>query len=230
MKDKMFEYERVDGGYIITRFSDDPNEDEVTIPAEFERRPVVEIGEAAFGLSRYLEKVSVPEGVRRIGKFAFHDCKCLRCVSLPTSLEELGRGAFAVCGELREVKLGSCPSFGEGVFNNDYKLPAELFLAGLVCSLDITQPLNENMLRNEISFANFVSKDEHEIAFTPWFRARRDVFALAAENDCFREIEAEPLDLFIEYSIRENLTELTAYLLDLKNRKFGFNGGDNFEL
>lgn len=84
------------------------------------------------------------------------------------------------------------------------------------------------------------------------------MFELAIKNDCFRSVdvfvmlrflfvkgEAERLrfvaengllktrvqiDEWIECSAKEGLTELTAYLLDLKNRKFGFNGGDSFEL
>ncbi|MDE6732312.1 MAG: hypothetical protein K2J77_05495, partial [Oscillospiraceae bacterium] len=38
------------------------------------------------------------------------------------------------------------------------------------------------------------------------------------------------LDLLIKFAVERKKTEFTAYLLDLKNRKFGFKNGGDFDL
>lgn len=224
MKDELFEFEEIEGGYILSNFSmknfsGDLTFTEITVPAEHEGRAVLEIGKYAFIHAAGLQKVTISEGVRRIGEFSFNICTSLRSVSLPSTLNEIDRGAFYSCGELREVTLRSSPRFGEYVFRHDLKLPAELVLAGELCSLDLTRPLDGVMLRDELLMARGVSY------YMPWF-CRRDVFALAAENDCFRDVEAAVLDELVEYTIRTKRPELTAYFLSLKNRIFGFTGDD----
>ena len=225
MSENMFEFKETGGEYILASYNENDDRSEITIPAEHERKPVTAIGEAAFGHSKYLQRVTVSEGIKRLDKFAFHTSPRLRFVSLPSSLETLGRGAFCSCGELCEVEFKSCPEFGSDVFDKDLKLPAELFLAGLVRSRDITRPLDEKMLRSEIEYANYALQYDCELDFTPWL-CRPDIFTLAAQNDCFREIGAELLDDLVDYCARNNQPEHTAYFLDLKRRKFGFSGDD----
>ena len=225
MKRRLFDFEKTNGAYVLTSFSQNDFYDkdgiitEITIPSKHNMRSVVEIGRNAFRSAWNLEKVTVSEGIRRIGESAFQNCKKLRSISLPARLEELDGRVFNFCEKLCEVEFKSKPFFGEFVFGRDYMLPPKLILAGLVCSLDITRPISSKMLRNEIYLADNLPNH------TPWF-CRADVFALAAENDSFRDIDAGLLDDLIDYSVRGNHPELTAYFLDLKKRKFGFKGDD----
>ncbi len=258
--DKLFRFEKIEGGYILTEFSQKDYFDdektkiisEITLPANHRLRPVVEIGKDAFRSAWHLQKLTIPEGVRRIGESAFQNCKNLRSVSLPSSLEELCNWSFMFCAKLREVEFNSEPNFGEFVFSNDFALPAELILTGLVCSRDLTRPLNKLMLDNEISLQNAPG------AFRMTFCERPDVFELAAKNGCLANADtvslfkifidkerfdllriaeryglldrAELIDKLTAYCADNNKTELAAYFLELKKRKFGFNGDDKFEL
>lgn len=223
--DELFSFRKYDNGYAIDKYlkKDDPNVTELVLPTEYNGETVVGIGFSAFEYSWHLQKVVVSEGILGIAADAFTGCMGLRSVSLPASLEFIGNAAFCKCHELCEVEFGSYPKFGEGVFRFDRKLPAEIILMGWVRSRDITRPLDNTLLRTEVKMAFDIPK------YVPWF-CRSDVFSLAAENDCFREIGEDLLDELIEYSIKHHKTELTAYFLDLKNRKFGFNGGGDFEL
>ena len=225
MKRRLFDFIKTDGGYILTSFSQKSYYDgdgiitELVIPARHNFRPVVEIGESAFTCAWNLEEITISEGIRKIGESAFQNCKKLRSVSLPASLEAVDKRAFNYCEKLCEVEFKTDPSFGEFVFWHCNALPPELILAGAVCSLDITRPLNSKMLRSELFIANDLPNR------TPWF-CRPDVFALAAENDGFRELGADLLDELIDYCVRNNHPEQTAYFRDLKRRKFGFTRDD----
>lgn len=262
---KLFRFEETEGGCILTNYAQNDYYDlagdkkdwimtEINIPAKYKGKTVVEIGKDAFRSAWRLQKVTIPEGIRRIGESAFQNCSHLRSVSFPASLEELGSWSFNICEELCEVEFKSYPSFGRFVFGKGLKLPAELFLASLVCSRDITRPINDYMLHNEIYLLN--DSQTH----ASWLLRRLDVFALAAKNNCFRNVGARELfplfelliergcaehlsiaeeygmlnaallDEFTEYSVRQGKPEVTAYLLDLKKRKFGFASEDRYEL
>ncbi len=86
------------------------NSKELKIPATLGGKPVTEIWEKAFsmqGAGIYdvsMDKVVIPEGVKRIGEMAFFECGELSSVVLPGSLESIGEGAFYRCA-LRKVKI-----------------------------------------------------------------------------------------------------------------------------
>lgn len=228
MTNEMFLYVKIDDGLIIEDYTKDLSTlikvtSEITIPAEYDGQPVVEIGNGAFVCEPSLRKVTIEEGIRQIDKDAFALCTNLRSVSLPASLEKLGNRAFASCEELCEVEFKSNPIFGEDVFDDDFKLPAELILANQICSLDITRPIKREWLQRVLRLA-CASAD-----CPPWF-THAGAFALAAQNDCFRDVDAELLDELIEYCVKEKMVEQTAYLLELKKRKFGFKKGGEFDL
>lgn len=77
-------------------------------PADFETVEPSEPG--VVGISQYsrrddLERVRIPEGVRRVDDFAFYGCDNLEAVELPDTLTEIGEAAFAQCGRLAEVRV-----------------------------------------------------------------------------------------------------------------------------
>lgn len=215
--DELFRFKENENGYVVAKYVQKDNTEitEIEISAEYCGKPVVEIRSNAFINASTLQSVTVSEGVQRIGETAFAGCIRLISISLPASLEAIGSGAFYKCETLREVEFRSYPKFGATVFGFDYDLPAETALMGAVCSRDITLPLDNTLLRDEIERADNIPD------YAPWF-SRPDVFALAAQNDCFREINEKVLYELIEYSVKQNTPEITAYFLDLKNRKFGF--------
>ena len=71
------------------------------IPASVEA-----IGEYAFKqCCQHLERIVVPEGVKRINSHAFSQCINLKEISLPASLESMGYGMFNDCMSLESVTI-----------------------------------------------------------------------------------------------------------------------------
>lgn len=192
----------------------------------------------AFDGCTALERVDFSESVRRIDQSAFMGCKSLKKVVLPRNLEEIGDFAFARCTNLRElvfpekrVKIGML------AFAASSKLPAETRLYSLIGANDIGEPVKNGLA------------PEMELLFD------KDVFATAVEHNCLRELDKTALlkelikrgkrELYptaealftedvinelIRFCAEEGKTEETAWLLDYKNREFGFDEGDNYEL
>ena len=219
---ELFGFKETNGELILTVYFERyraNGHSEITIPGEHDGLPVVAVGGGALRFSEPLRKVTISEGIRRIGVTAFSDCANLRSVSFPSTLEEIEEMAFDYCENLCEVKFKSNPSFGLFAFGENQKLPAEIILAGQVGSLDLAQPIGNDRLQWELNRAWDMGD------YSPWF-FHAGAFALAAQNDCFREITEELLDALLKYSKEHNTPEITAYFLNLKKLKFGFTGGD----
>ena len=78
---------------------------ELTIPAEYNGKKVVKIGDRAFEECLNLTKVSIPDSVKVIGDSAFGGCLNLAEVAFPYDLEEIGSHAFFACDALKSVTL-----------------------------------------------------------------------------------------------------------------------------
>lgn len=209
--------------------------------------PSVRIIDAyAFLRAVSLEGAEFSEGLKTIECHAFRQTR-LKSVKLPKSLRVIATGAFRFCQELERVEFGGSPRFKGNIFGRCPKLPPETLAMGIVHSIDITNPISNSYLKDILcEFPQYTSD---------LFRA--DVFEILAKNNCFRECataffktiadagkteffplaekygmldRAELVDGLLSLVIENQNTELTAYLLDLKNRKFGFDGGVNFEL
>lgn len=213
---------------------DDPAVTRVEIPAEYNGYRIEQICAEAFFNSPYLREVIIPDSVWWIGPWAFGLCPELRTVRLPNNGHcEIYARAFA-----------DCP-----------KLDPEVVMKALIESPeDISKPFNDEpacLGDDEESFSAEEKLDWKGLM-------RPEVFELAVKYDSFRLIgtemlcrvivynglfehfgmlenagrspDAEQTDRLIEFSSENVYTEMTAFLLDYKNRKFGFNGGDDFEL
>lgn len=222
-------------------------------PSKYIKRVIIppsvrRIGSEAFWKCEGLETAELSEGLEVIGADAFEETN-LKSIVLPKSLKRICSEAFMLCTELEHVEFNSSPTFEPNVFGDCPKLPPETVAMGLVRSTDITSPL---------LFSDILELTEFSPGLPDCFRP--DVFELLAKNDCFRNWDrrlrylfyimieenkaelfpvaeqygmledAELLDMLLSYAIESQTTEITAYLLDLKNRKFGFNGGNKFEL
>ena len=215
----------------------------VTIPGS-----VSCISNSAFYGCRALETVELNEGLISLNNDAFAHSG-LRRVKLPKSLRELGFSAFEDCRELESVEFGSEPIvFHSKVFHGCGKLPLETFVMGLVYSTDITKPIPNDDLKTLAA--------GHYLAPEDYFRP--DIFEFLAKHRNFRGCNPRLLfetiidhnlpelfpiaekykmlsngklvDILTKHAIKRQTTELTAYLLDLNNRKFGFKQGDDNDL
>ena len=112
-------------------------DDHVEIPAEFNGRPVVGIGDAVFYNLAAVVEVKIPETVTSIGNFAFANCTELESISLPAGTLSIGNNAFQGCTKLASIDLGDAlVSIGDFAFSYcsvlvDIALPATLESIGL---------------------------------------------------------------------------------------------------
>ena len=72
---------------------------EVNLPAA-----LTELGEWAFANTK-IQRLIIPDGVKKIGQYAFHYCAMLTNISMPAGLKTIERGLFEGCASLREISL-----------------------------------------------------------------------------------------------------------------------------
>ena len=91
----------------------------LTVPSEIDGFTVNCIGSNAFAYKNTLEKIILPETVKKIDKNAFYGSKKLETVVFPESLEDIGEQAFADCRKLRSAELPkSLLKIGDAAFEN----------------------------------------------------------------------------------------------------------------
>ena len=78
---------------------------ELTIPAEYNGKKVVKIGDRAFENCLGLTSVKIADTVKEIGVSAFEGCTNLATVTFPYDLETIGSDAFFACDALKNVVL-----------------------------------------------------------------------------------------------------------------------------
>lgn len=234
-------------GYAVAQYlkPDDPGITELELPAEYKRKPVTMICCSTFSKAKYLKRVVIPASIRHISPFAFANA-VLESVKFSDGSIKLGLFSFTECYDLERVEFGSTPpEFGPRVFHGCEKLSPE-FLA-----------MSMTRFKDRICRADYRGTlDGREVPVCDSFRP--DIFEILAKNKCYKKLNvrflfekminenrldlltiaekyemlenAALLELLLSYAIERKNVEATAYLLDLKNRKFGFIGGGDFEL
>lgn len=92
---------------------------------------VKKIDSCAFQACRFLKRVTVPGGVRKLGD-AFGWCKSLEEITLPDGLTEIGSSAFYSCESLRNLRIpGTVRTIGEQAFNGCRALESIVIPAGV---------------------------------------------------------------------------------------------------
>ena len=92
-------------------------ETKIVISAEYEGKPVTDIGKGAFEACRTITSVTVPDSVTIIKTAAFANCSALQEVKLSSKLEELWQNVFLNCEKLESVTLpDSLMSVGDKCF------------------------------------------------------------------------------------------------------------------
>lgn len=84
----------IDDYMWIVNVDDVPSETEIEIPSEYNGYPIIGIGYEAFKDCKYLEKITLPEGLEYIASGAFKGCENLKNINIPESVIEIGNTAF----------------------------------------------------------------------------------------------------------------------------------------
>lgn len=220
---------------------------------------VRKLGKGVFADCSSLTEVKLPKEITCIPTAMFEGCSSLKNIDLPESVTAIQRDAFSWCKSLEEVKFpkslklldasfGGCTNLRSVVFQGKVNmtlftfidcplLPAEVLLYSLIGANDLSEP---------ITGWDFL---DYRLLF------KREVFALAVEHNCLRSIDKRKLfvkliehkdpallplsetlltediaDELIRFCTDKGMTEETAWLLDCKNRKFGFDVGEKYDL
>ena len=78
---------------------------QVSIPADYNGLPVLEIGASAFKDCLGITSVTIPEGITKIGNQAFFNCSSLEDVSVPSSATTWGTAIFRKCTSLKNINI-----------------------------------------------------------------------------------------------------------------------------
>jgi len=105
-----------DNTYTITKYNG--TDIIVTVPAEYQGKPVTSIGDDAFRYAS-VTSVTIPNSVILIGDYAFGNCTSLTSVIIPNSVTSIGDFAFGICTSLTSVIIpNSVTSIGDEAFKN----------------------------------------------------------------------------------------------------------------
>ena len=98
----------------------------LTVPSEYNGRPVTEIGRYAFAYVNAVELI-IPDSVETISEGAFYNCKSLKKVVLGSGIKSIGYKVFYGCNNIGFVDyLGTVASWLDIEFGNTYVLGSEL--------------------------------------------------------------------------------------------------------
>lgn len=77
--------------------------DEIIIPKRYNSIEVTAIAIEGFKGHAYLEKIVIPNSIKRIGKYAFSDCTSLISIIIPKSVISIGSYSFYGCKNLTSI-------------------------------------------------------------------------------------------------------------------------------
>ncbi len=132
-----FIFKEVSGGYEISGFSVDYINEEldgvqptnIVIPANYNEKPVVQVGSSAFR-EKGLVSVRIPESVIRINMHAFGNNKVLSVINIPKNIEYIGVGSYEG-NLLRSINIPKTVTFiGVGAFTNNLLEGDDAFIYG----------------------------------------------------------------------------------------------------
>ncbi|MEG1535370.1 MAG: leucine-rich repeat protein [Clostridia bacterium] len=110
-------YNDVVGGVELTSLATgDTYAGDLAIPATYDGKKVVRLGDNIFKGYKNLGKVTIPNGVTSIGVRAFYGCKSLGIFTIPNSVTSIGSSAFE-SARLTSIKIpNSVTSIGGAAF------------------------------------------------------------------------------------------------------------------
>ena len=201
---------------------------------------IFSLGVAAFSRCISLEEIKLPDRLPEISGYAFYQCEALKTIVLPKNIHEISFSAFENCLNLEKVVFTNKKSvrIEEGAFKNCSKLPPEFQIYSIVGYNNINRPFRKDVF-GDFDWELALEEDVFKVAikYNNFSVLKEDLFRHIIDLNKFNYlIQAEHLfdsDLIIKtlnYSIEHGNIEITAYLLDLKNRKFNFGITGDFDL
>lgn len=106
----------------------------ITVPAEYDGKPVTGVHEYAFDKNAALSEVVLPDSVTKIGPSAFSDCGALGSVTM-SSVTDIGESAFSGCAALTEIDLSAATDIGANAFQGCSAL-TEVFVPAGVAAVE----------------------------------------------------------------------------------------------
>ncbi|MBR3819145.1 MAG: leucine-rich repeat domain-containing protein [Clostridia bacterium] len=198
-------------------------------------------------LTKYIgnkEKIVIPDSVTAIGDYAFDSwfaANKVKSVVIPESVKTIGSGAFARCSRLRNLVLPeNIIEIGEDAFkgigpyssflNDNIKISGakklfmskdeSWYLKRFDCA-PIEMCFNGVIDRNAVAikyFTSAVTKNKEKIFGQIILQNLTE--RLVCFLDIRNKVPVKELDSYIERCRKDNKTELTAILLDYKNKHY----------
>ena len=180
-----------------------------------------------------LEEVTVLGGTEKVPFDAFRDCVSLKKVTLPETLKLIERTAFINCPSLESLTIKSQnvkAEDGGGLFGCP-RLSAETLFPFAVTTDEETgnRYVNTDLILSRADIFDYLFK-KYKADIPPEQvigKANISLLPIAAEHNMFTK---ENIDGLVELSVTNGSAEVTAWLLEYKKQKFGFNGGETYEL
>ena len=95
----------------------------LVIPAAYNGKPVITIGNRAFSDCTSLTSVTIPDSVTSIERSAFSWCTSLTSITIPDSVTTIGESAFLLCTSLTDVYITDPNAWCKIAFGNNYSNP-----------------------------------------------------------------------------------------------------------
>lgn len=156
-----------EGGTRLVRYS--RNKEIINIP------PGIKIIEEKAFYNSSIEKVIMPEGLKKIMPSAFSYCKNLKNADIPTSVEEIGEDAFYCCDRrfYSHIHLMNSDELVKNALENIIKYKDFFF--------SFEDLISGKYLKYEFDFSN----DEEEEEDEEWLREHEgEIFGEALNGDC----------------------------------------------
>lgn len=202
----------------------------ITIPDS-----VTSIDDSTFAGCVSLQSVTIPNSVASIGSRAFDSCTRLQSVTIPCSVKRIEEDTFLNCGYLvkivfrtKDIQVSFDLNAGCGFGDDKKRSRLERFYN------DPTpgnfNKLKENYLKNPMAVLRFFCHNEDEY----WSYIKRNIVEIACSAIDEKQFELINMilaagfvtknnaDKLINHSAEKKQTEITALLLDYKNKHFGF--------
>lgn len=217
----------------------------ITLP-----RSLTIIERCTFDSCRYLQSVDIPDSVTKIEDYAFNGSGICSIV-IPNSVTSIGDYAFSYCKNLRSITIPeSVTHIGYAAFSDmkitfksngfqisffvnwwglseDEKNPAKFYNEP---TLDNFKKIGQNCYKYPLALLRFFGQNDDEY----WKYIKRNIIKISKwvidENEhgpMNRILNAGlvtklGVDKLINYSVKKKRTEITASLMEYKNKHFGF--------
>lgn len=189
---------------------------------------VTSIGDYAFSWCKNLRSITIPESVTSIGNYAFDDCG-IREITIPNSVTHIGYGAFSNIKITLNQKNFKISFFINtwGTFKCDeenlalfYENPtANNFKKIKQTCYKYPMALLRFFAHNEDEYQKYIKRNITKISRYLIDENNYEIMNMVLDAGF---VTKYGIDKLINYSVKKKQTEITALLMEYKNKHFGF--------